>query len=284
MYPCPRVFPRSSSRESFGARTLLLCTVRADLCNDFGLSRNSFICTNRPGNMRLGTLTIMSLFLASRVSAQDSAPADPWPDRPSCQSSFLKSDWELTRKQRACEWLINGVFSVGGIVGSNIGAITSVAGGRNAESGDPYLERFGRRVAENTFKTTGAYLGAWITGEDPRRRPPYVVLKGHRPTGLIARTGIALRESLMAYRCDSPCANSSHVRSDRIAAARIVGSLASGVGEELMIHHGQISPRRVARASLLDYVLGFGNSVVGEFTPELTAAVAQAVKTLFGSL
>jgi AcrR family transcriptional regulator len=142
----------------------------------------------------------------------------------------------------------HGVLSVEGLVGSNVIALTSVVVDLEEERGDPYRARFGQRFAENALKTSGAFAGTLLTGEDPRRRPPYLVLKGPRPSGFLPRTGLALKENLLAYRCDAPCTGAEHVRTG-LSAGRILGSAAS--------------------------------AVLGEFTPELTAGVKRSVGALF---
>jgi hypothetical protein len=226
------------------------------------------------------------LLLAARiVSAQDSSavPDNPWERRPVCASAFLKADWELSGKQRVCDWLANGVFSVGGLVGANFGAVTSVVADQEAERGDPYLKRVGRRAVQNAFKTTAAFAGAWLAGEDPRRRPPYLALRGPRPTGVLGRTGRALSENLRAYRCDTPCESAGDIRRP-VSVARILGAAASGFGGELLIHDRPNSLSRAARASLSAYALGYANAVVGEFTPELTAGIAKSIGALFRGL
>jgi hypothetical protein len=234
---------------------------------------------------RLALRAAPLLLVARIASAQDSttAPDDPWERRPVCASAFLKADWELNGKQRVCDWFANGVLSVGGLVGANVGAVTSVVMDQEAERGDPYLKRLGRRAAQNAFKATGAFAGAWLAGEDPRRRPPYLALKGPRPTGVLARTGRALGENLMAYRCDDPCVDASHVRR-RVSVGRLLGAAASGLGGELLIHDRPNSVSRAARASLSAYALGYANAVIGEFTPELTAGVARSIGALFRGL
>jgi hypothetical protein len=232
--------------------------------------------------MRLASLAAPLLLAARIVSAQDSTmtPVDPWEQRPVCASAFLKADWKLNSKQRVCDWLSNGVFSVGGLVGANLGAVTSVVMDQEAERGDTYIERVGRRAAQNAFKTTGAFAGAWIAREDPRRHPPYLALKGQRPTSVFPRIGLALTENLLAYRCVSTCESASHVKR-YVSVGRIVGAAASGFGGELLIHDRPNSLSRATRASLSAYALGYANAGVGEFTPDLTAAIAKTVGVIF---
>ena len=223
------------------------------------------------------------LLLAARVVlAQDSAAArvDPWKDRPVCASAFLEADWELVGKQRVCDWLHNGVLSVGGLAGAGVGAATSMMTKQTSERGDPYLERFGRRAAQNAFKATALFAVGWAAGEDPRRRPPYLALVGPRPTGFLRRAGLALRENLFAYQCDSDCTQASHV-DPNISVARIAGAAASGFGGELLLRDGRYSVSRAASASLSAYALSYANALAGEFTPEVTAGIAKAIGKIF---
>ena len=228
-------------------------------------------------------LQLAPVLLAARVLSAQNAPSlpdDPRQRFPECTSESLKSDWQLSGKQRTCDWLTNGVLSVEGLVVSNVIALTSVVMDLEDERGDPYRARFGQRFAEHALKTSGAYAGTLLTGEDPRRRPPYLVLKGPRPAGFLPRAGLALKENLLAYHCDAPCTRAEHVRTS-LSAGRILGSAASGFGRELTLHSGQRSVSRAARASLSAYAVGYAIGLVGEFTPELTAGVKRSIGSLF---
>lgn len=236
--------------------------------------------------MRFALCAAPPLLLAARVAlAQDgtTTPDNPWERRPVCQSTFLKSDWRLNTRQRTCDWLTNGVFSVGGLVAANLGAATSVVLDTDAERGDTYIERVGLRFAQNAFKTTGSSAGAWIAREDPRRHPPYLVLVGPRPSGVFARTGRALGENLLAYRCVDACDDAEDVKR-RLSLARVMGAAASGFGGELLVDHGPYSTSRALRGTASAYALSYANAVVGEFTPELTAVVAKTVGAFFRGL
>lgn len=225
------------------------------------------------------------LGIAGVLHAQDStgAPVHPWAQRPRCAPTFLNSDWTLDRKQRVCNWLANGVFSPGGLLGAGFLSATSTLADYREEGGDSYLERFGRRAFENGFKSSGSFLGAWIAGEDPRRRPPYLALRGRRPTGVFARSGLALKENLLAYRCIQDCHHPEDVRA-YLSVGRILGAAASGYGREFTLSGEQFSPSRALRSSASAYGIGFVNALMGEFTPELTSGAAKAVSAIFRGL
>jgi hypothetical protein len=197
-----------------------------------------------------------------------------------CASAFLEADWKLNGKQRVCDWLLNGVFSPGGLIGANLGAASTYATNPEADRGDTYLVRIGRRAGQNAFKTTGAFVGALIAREDPRRHPPYLSLRPPRPTGLIGRTGRALSENLLAYRCTDPCEHRDDVRR-RVSVARTLGAAANGFGGEVLIPDRSFSASRALRASATAYAVGYANAVVGEFTPELTKGAARLAGLIF---
>ena len=64
------------------------------------------------------------------------AAADPWQQRPVCASMFLKADWQLTSKQKACNWLQNGVLSTGRIFTTATSAIFTMVVDTESERGD----------------------------------------------------------------------------------------------------------------------------------------------------
>ena len=61
---------------------------------------------------------------------------NPWDCRPVCASMFLTSDFQLSGKQRACDWLHNGVFSTDGMLGAAWSAGYSMWTAKPSESGD----------------------------------------------------------------------------------------------------------------------------------------------------
>lgn len=228
-------------------------------------------------------LVCLALLIVARaaLAQTDSAPS-PWAHRPQCASAFLKSDWRFSRKQRSCDWLANGVFSPGTLVGSSILALNSEVVDYEVDRGDTYLERFALRAGQNAFKATGMFVGHWIAGEDPRRRPPYLVMKGARPSGFFSRTGRALMENLLAYRCVHGCTERAHIRAYP-SFGRLLGAAAGGFGGELLITDRPNSVRRALRASLSGYGVSYAMAFVSEFTPELTRTAASVVGFLVGA-
>src|SRR5688500_14239106 len=73
------------------------------------------------------------------AAAQPSAAgSNRWNDRPDCASMFLKSDWQLSPKQRACAWLHDGVLSTNAVLGSLWSARFSQDVDLTSEQGDPF--------------------------------------------------------------------------------------------------------------------------------------------------
>src|SRR2546425_11582779 len=70
---------------------------------------------------------------------------NPWAARPVCASMFLKSDWQLTQKQRACNWIQNGIFSTSGLLAAVGAAEFSKLRDAPSERGDGFPVRFGRK-------------------------------------------------------------------------------------------------------------------------------------------
>src|SRR5262245_62079719 len=169
--------------------------------------------------LKIAPLVLAGVLVATGVLAQsedanppgsatqvprDTSPAveNPWPRRPVCASLFLKSDWQLTRKQRACDWIQNRMFSNGSLFGAFGSATVSKIRNAEAEQGDRFAVRFGRRFAQSAFKSTGAYVGTVIAREDPRLVPPYLQMTSQpRPTGFWRRKRHALANNLMSYAC-----------------------------------------------------------------------------------
>ena len=105
---------------------------------------------------------------ATQLSADDAEPHDRWSMRPVCASMFLKADWQLTSKQRACNWIQNGVFSPGRIFTTATSTVFSMVADRPSERGDGFQVRFGRKWLQGAIATTGEYIGSLIAHEDPR--------------------------------------------------------------------------------------------------------------------
>ena len=108
-------------------------------------------------------------------ASSTAVPDDPYARRPACESMFLASEWQLSFKQRSCDWIQNGVFSTSAMLGSVWSAETSPVWDRIAGRADPttgFGRRFATDFAQNAFKSTGTYLGGLAFQEDPRVSPP----------------------------------------------------------------------------------------------------------------
>jgi hypothetical protein len=197
--------------------------------------------------------------------------SSPWNRRPVCASMFLKSDWQLTSKQRACDWLQNRLFSSSALTGAAWSAGVSTLRDSSSEAGDPFATRFARRYAQSAAKSSAAYLGALVAHEDPRVRPPYLVLKPMpRPRGFWPRTRRALVANFVSYRCLRACRTDADV--DRqIALSRMLGALASGYAAEAWTWDRETSHRRALRGAATAYGSSFLSTLFGEFSPELSA-------------
>jgi hypothetical protein len=204
------------------------------------------------------------------------AQVNPWSKRPVCASMFLQADWQLTQKQRACDWLQNGAFSMTGLLAAASAATYSKIAG-----GDAFLQGSGRNFAKNGFKSTGTYLVTLLSREDPRRAPPYLPFYGPpHPSGFSRRLMHAVIGNLLAYRFDS-CTSCPLRRVPAIS--RVVGAFASGFGGELLESEGRYVSRRALRGAEAGYAGTFVNAVIVEFKPELSTFAGKTVTTLFGS-
>src|SRR5687767_492711 len=116
-------------------------------------------------------------FAAPAAAQPQVGPVNPWDDRPDCASMFLKSDWQLSPKQRACAWLHDGVLSTNALLGSLWSARFSQDVDLTSEQGDPFVTRFGRKFGQSAIKSTAIYFGALISREDTRTKPPYLIMR-----------------------------------------------------------------------------------------------------------
>lgn len=209
---------------------------------------------------------------ADTIQLPASPPVNPWNDRPVCASMFLKSDFQLSGKQRACDWLQNGVFSMDGMLGAAWSAGYSLWTAKPSESGDGYGIRFGRKFGQNGFKATGAYLGGLVAGEDPRRRPPFLALRAAPPPrGFWKRFGHAVGGNFVSYRCNNTCSKSDDI-GRRFALSRVLGSFASGFSSQLLETDHPYSARRAWNGVASAYGSTFVSALFTEFQPELSAA------------
>lgn len=247
------------------------------------------------------------IFLIARMCAlaQDTfAPApqqktdDPWAHRPVCASLFLASEYRLSQKQRACDWIQNRLLSPAALAGAAAAATLSQFTERSSDRGKGtpgFTTRFSEDFAQSAAKSTGAYLGGLIFQEDPRRVPPYLVLRGGTPPhGFWSRTGHALIGNFISYRCvgelpsQTPggkpqdiCGAASQIR--RVPAlSRILGSLASGFSSELWQPDRLNSPGRALRRSASAYGATFGSSLFTEFKPDIARFGGKFFTAVFG--
>jgi hypothetical protein len=207
---------------------------------------------------------------------------DPFPRRPMCSSMFLKSDWQLTSKQRACDWMHNRVFASSAFWGAIWSAGSSKVLDRASEEGDSFAKRFGHKFSQNAFKATGSYVGGLVFREDPRTRPPYLSMRtAPRPRGFFKRTGHALAGNLISYRCTGGCTSQEDIKKVP-ALSRVLGSLASGAASEFWEAGRASSGNRALRGAASAYASTFANALFSEFKPELSAAGNKAFRAVFG--
>jgi hypothetical protein len=207
---------------------------------------------------------------------------NPWARRPVCASMFLKSDWQLTGKQRACNWIQNGIFSTNALLGAVWSAEFSKLRDAPSERGDGFAVRFGRKFAQSAMKSTGAYVGGIIAREDPRKAPPYLGLRtGPPPRGFFKRTGHALGGNVISSECVDPCVSDTHIKR-RFALSTIAGSTASGFGGELLATGRPYSRDRALRGAASAYAATFVNALFVEFKPELSAFAGRTFRLMGG--
>jgi hypothetical protein len=207
---------------------------------------------------------------------------NPYARRPQCASMFLKADWQLTPKQHVCDWIHNRMFSMSSLAGAAWSAAYSQVTDNDTEEGDRFVTRFGRKFSQSAFKSTASYLGGRIFREDPRSKPPYLVMRTEkRATGFFPRTVQALGRNLVSYRCVDTCTAPAHVRKVP-AVSRVAGAFASGAASEFWESEGHPTRDRVLRGAASAYASSFANAVFTEFQPELNAIAGKAFRTIFG--
>lgn len=210
---------------------------------------------------------------------------DPFPRRPVCASLFLKSEYQLSLKQKNCDWLQNRVFSSTAFAGAAGAAVYSQILERSRDRGKGtagFTTRFSENFAQSAFKSTGAYFGGMIFREDPRRDPPYLSMRSApHPRGFWKRTAYAVRTNFISYRCVDACLSESDIRKVP-AISRLAGSFASGFSSEMWAPDRLNSPGRALRRSASAYGSTFADSLFVEFKPELSAAAGKAITAIFG--
>jgi hypothetical protein len=207
---------------------------------------------------------------------------NPYARRPECASMFLKADWQLTSKQHVCDWLHNRMFSTTAMAAAAWSAGYSMVTDNVSEEGDGFATRFGHKFSQSAFKSTASYLAGRIFHEDPRSKPPYLVMQtAPRATGFFPRTVQALGRNLISYRCDGACTEPGHIRKVP-AVSRAAGAFASGLASEFWESEGHPSRRRVLRGAASAYASSFASAVFTEFQPELNAIAGKAFRAIFG--
>lgn len=277
--------PRPGPACAFGICVLLSAV--ANVCaQETPLSADSSAAEQLPA----GTASFPGLDTAASIAAAEGSqqPAErpklenPFDRRPVCASMFLKADWQLTGKQQVCDWVQNGVLSTNAMLGAVWSAGFSQRTDPASERGDGFPARFGRKFAQNAFKSTGAYLGGQIFREDLRKTPPYLVMRtSPQAKGFFKRTGQALGGNFVSYRCKNRCAGPGDIHKVP-ALSRVLGSLASGFAGELLTYDRPDSTRHALRGAASAYGSTFVNALFVEFKPELSAFAGTAFTAIFG--
>ena len=224
----------------------------------------------------------LTVWLIAAGSALAQGPANPLLDRPKCISFFLKQDYQLDFKQKACDWIQNRMFSQNALVGAAFAASFSQIRERSSDRGKGtpgFSTRFSTNFAQSAAKSTGAYLGGLILREDPRDNPPYV----HRTKirGFWPRLGRALGDNFISYRCAGTCDEPGDVR--RVfALSRVTGAFASGFSSMAWAPDRLNTPGRALRRTASAYGSSFGSNVFAEFKPEITAIAEAFLTKVFG--
>jgi hypothetical protein len=226
--------------------------------------------------------------LAATVATGPPQPApsevvNPWDERPVCASMFLKADWQLSPKQRACAWLHDGVFSTNALLGAVWSAGFSQQVDLSSERGDSFAARFGRKFGQSAIKSTAIYLGSVISREDTRSNPPYLVMRAESPPrGFFRRLGRAIAGNVISTTCVNRCQSEADIR-PRFVLSKLAGSIASGFSGELMTTDRPDSLNHALRGSASAYAATFGNAIFEEFRPELSAFASRIFRTMGGS-
>jgi hypothetical protein len=198
-------------------------------------------------------------------------PQDPWASRPVCDSMFLKSEWRLTAKQKACNWIDNGVLSTSRVFTTGVSTIVTMIVDNPSERGDGFRVRYGRKWAQGAVATTGEYIGALIGHEDPRSAPPYLVLRPDPPPSrFFVRLGHAIARNVVTTTCVAPCLSEKDIR-NRPGVSRVLGAIASGAGGVAFNWNEPDRATRMWRGVATAYGTSLGHELVTEFKPELTA-------------
>ena len=208
--------------------------------------------------------------LETPAAAQAPEASNPWSKRPACASMFIQSDWQLTSKQKACNWF-NSVTSTNAMLGAVWSAKFSQYVDQSSEQGDGFTTRFGRKFGQSAVKSTAAYLGAMIAREDPRKSPPYLGMRTKPPAhGFFKRTAAAIGGNFISHTCVNSCLSEKDIKS-RPALSKVLGSLGSGFAGELLTYDRPDTLNNALRGSASAYGATFVNALFVEFKPELSA-------------
>jgi hypothetical protein len=184
---------------------------------------------------------------------------------------FLRSDWQLTPKQRACDWLQNGVLSTSRLFTTAWSTGYSMAIDTSSERGDGFRVRFGRKWVQGAFATTGEYLGAVVGREDGREAPPYLAMRSAPPPhGFIKRLGTAIAGNVITSKCVNLCREEGDIKK-RFGVSRVLGAVASGAGGVAVSWDRPDRGKRAWHGMASAYATSFAHAVFSEFKPELTA-------------
>jgi hypothetical protein len=219
---------------------------------------------------------------ATQLSSGAPELDDPWSMRPVCASMFLKADWQLTSKQRACNWLQNGVLSTGRIFTTATSTVFSMVADRSSERGDGFQVRFGRKWVQGAVATTGEYIGSLIAHEDPREIPPYLVLRpAGPPRGFFARFGSAIASTVVTTQCVGRCTDPADIHK-RFALSRVLGAVGSGAAGAALNSDEPNRSERALHGMLTAYVSAFGHQLLSEFKPEAAKLGGRVFRLLGG--
>ena len=221
-------------------------------------------------NLDLAAIGAEAAVAQAPPAAAATEATNPWSGRPACASMFIRGDWQLTSKQKACNWF-NGVMSTNAMLGAVWSAKFSQYTDQSSEQGDGFATRFGRKFGQSAVKSTASYLGAMIAREDPRKSPPYLAMRTRPPArGFFKRTAAAIGGNFISHTCVERCTSEKDIK-NRPALSKVLGSLGSGFAGELLTHDRPNTLNNALRGSASAYGSTFVNALFVEFKPELSA-------------